>query len=79
MADKPDKVLGDTHLHVTKVSGYVKTPIMKACGTCEYLTDDRFCNQKTVQKDDELETDEDTGLKVVDPVEGCCDFWDPGE
>lgn len=60
----------------TNVSGYVEDPTPKQCGTCEYLEQGKLCNQETVQTDPELEADPVSGLKVVNPKDGCCSFWE---
>lgn len=59
----------------TEVSGYVESPIEKRCGTCEYLENGNLCTQETVLKDPELKDSSD-GLKIVDPKNGCCSFWE---
>lgn len=62
----------------TEVSGYVESPVEKRCGTCEYIKDHKFCRQETVLKDSEI-PDGSNGLKIVDPKDGCCSFWEAGE
>ena len=59
----------------TEVSGYVESPIEKRCGTCEYLKNGNLCAQETVLRDPEVK-DDGNGLKVVDPQNGCCNFWE---
>ncbi len=61
----------------TEVSGYVESPVEKRCGTCEYLEGGKFCNQETVLKDPEV-PDGSNGLKMVNPKDGCCSFWEAG-
>lgn len=81
--DRVQEILGSgERTEGTAVSGYVETSILKACGTCEYITytnGKSLCHQKKVLKDDELNTDEESGLKLVHPTKGCCDFWEPEE
>ena len=62
----------------TEVSGYVESPVEKRCGTCEYLENGKFCNQETVLKDPEVQNSSN-GLKIVDPKNGCCSFWEADE
>lgn len=59
----------------TQVSGYVESPVAKSCGTCEYLVKGKFCKQETVLKDPEV-PEGDNGLKMVNPKDGCCSFWE---
>jgi hypothetical protein len=63
----------------TKVSGYVESSVPKRCGTCEYIQDKNLCTQKDVLKDPEVKTCKETGLKIVDAKDGCCNYWDPKE
>lgn len=62
---------------ITKISGYVDTPIAKKCATCKYLVDGQFCRNSTVQKDPQVKTDAKTGRKIVSASDGCCNEWDP--
>lgn len=63
---------------ITKVSGYVDTPIAKKCGTCKHLSDDRkHCDQKVVMHDPEVKTDPKTKTKEVCADNGCCNEWEP--
>jgi len=62
---------------ITKVSGYVDTPIVKKCGTCEFLKDRRICVNKVVKGDEQVP--EAAGQKIVNPENGCCNEWNPGE
>lgn len=71
---KPEKK--KVHGSGTSVSGYIESPVAKKCGTCEYIKQDRLCNQKTVLKDKQIKTDIKSGLKIVNPQTGCCDFWE---
>lgn len=64
-------------VHITKISGYVDTPIDKRCGTCNYLKQGRICVNKVVAKDDEVPTA--GGKKIVNARNGCCDEWKPPE
>lgn len=63
----------------TKVSGYTEVPVEKRCGTCEYLVKGKLCNHKIVLTDKKVKTDKKSGLKMVDPVDGCCTYWEPEE
>jgi hypothetical protein len=63
---------------ITKVSGYVDTPIPKKCGTCKHISDDRkHCDQKTVMQDSQIKTDPATKTKIVCAQNGCCNEWQP--
>jgi hypothetical protein len=44
------------------------------CGRCEYFEGGKFCVQKVVLKDPEI--DKDGGRAVVD-AKGCCRFFEP--
>jgi hypothetical protein len=66
----------DPHGDGTKVAEYIETPVEKRCGTCEYLVGKNLCRQKVVLKDKEIKTDTKTGLKIIDPKDGCCRFWE---
>lgn len=61
----------------TRVSGYVDDPTPKRCNTCEYFKSPGLCKNARVLKDKEVKTDKKSGLKIVDPVNGCCSFWEP--
>lgn len=67
------------HGEGTRVAEYIETPITKQCGTCEYLVDENLCKNKVVRKDDQIKTDAETGLKIIDPVLGCCRFWEQSD
>jgi hypothetical protein len=62
---------------ITKVSGYVDTPIAKKCGTCRYLEAGKFCRNGEVEKDKQVPTDA-SGRKLVSAADGCCNEWNPG-
>lgn len=64
---------------ITKVSGYVDTPTVKACGTCRYLVDGKFCRNSEVKKDSQVPTDAKSGRKLVSAKDGCCNEWNPGD
>lgn len=65
-------------VQITKLSGYVDTPILKKCGTCKHISGDRkHCNEPLVMKDPQMKADPKTGLKLVDPMNGCCNQWNP--
>jgi len=63
----------------TKVAGYVDTPVLKQCRFCEYFVGKNLCRQKTMLKDKQVKTDARTKLKIVDPVNGCCSFWEAND
>jgi len=71
-------VLGKSEPHGqgTKVAEYIETPLRIHCGTCEYLVGKKFCRQEVVAKDKQVPTDKSTGLKIIDPVKGCCRFYE---
>lgn len=80
MSDSRAKsVLGKSgpHGQGTRVSEYIETSLRIHCATCEYLVGKKFCRQDVVAKDKQVPTDKSTGLKIVDPVKGCCRFWEP--
>lgn len=60
----------------TRVAEYIETPLRIHCATCEYLTGKNLCRNKIVAKDKEVKTDKKTGLKIIDPVKGCCRMWE---
>lgn len=61
----------------TRVAEYIETPLRIHCATCEYLVGKKFCRQEVMQKDKQVPTDKaTTGLKIVDPIKGCCRFWE---
>jgi hypothetical protein len=84
MAKVAENILGGKH-HVpdpgrgTRVSGYVESDVPRSCGTCEYLSKGTLCRKRTVLRDPQLQTDANTGLKIVDPVFGCCNLWHQSE
>lgn len=61
----------------TRVSEYVDTPVKRECQTCEYFVGKDLCRNKIVAKDKEVKTDKKTGLKIVEPINGCCRLWEP--
>ena len=63
----------------TKVSGYIESPVSKRCGTCEYLVGKNLCRQARVKRDPLVKTDKRTQLKIVDPKDGCCSFWEAND
>lgn len=63
----------------TKVSGYVNIPIPKKCATCEYLVNNALCKNKIVMTDKQVPFANRSKLKRVDPENGCCNLWTPGE
>ena len=60
----------------TKVSGYIESPIAKMCGTCEYLQGRDLCSNKVVMADPQVRSADEHGLKIIDPVLGCCNEWE---
>lgn len=76
-AQKQDEPEEKDELKITKVSGYIETPVMKMCGTCEYLPSADRCNNKVVLSDPEMKKAEDGMLAIVDSVLGCCNQWEP--
>jgi hypothetical protein len=78
MANPAKEILGGKHIPApkeTKVSGYIESDVPRACGSCEYLEKGRLCRQRYVLRDSQIPYDKDTNLKIVDPVFGCCDYW----
>ena len=67
---------GEVHGEGTRVSEYIETPVRIHCASCSYLVGKNLCRNKIVAKDKEVKTDKKTGLKIIDPVEGCCRFWE---
>jgi hypothetical protein len=59
----------------TAVSGYVESKIDKECETCRSFSEPNFCKHKIVLKDPKVKTDKKSGLKIVNPEYGCCNFW----
>ena len=78
MADRSKSGMGgkEPHGEGTRTAEYIETPLRIGCGTCEYLTGKKLCRQEVVLKDRQIPTCKETGLKIVDPVRGCCRFWD---
>src|SRR5271170_6359192 len=62
----------------TRVSGYVVSPVRKACATCEYLVSGSLCRNKLVQRDAEI-PGAGNGLKRVNANDGCCNEWEARE
>lgn len=83
MVNPAKDILGSKHVpdpgRGTRVSGYVSSDVPRACGTCEYLVKKILCRKPTVLKDTQLQTDSNTGFKIVDPIYGCCNFWHQSE
>ena len=61
----------------TRVSEYVDTPAKRECRTCEYFVGKNLCRNKIVAKDKQVKTDKATGLKIIEPINGCCRMWNP--
>ena len=70
---------GESEIYGTKTSGYTDTEVPKECGTCKYIQNGHLCSNKRVLKDKQVKTDKESGLKIVDPENGCCSFWYPYE
>ena len=66
----------EPHGEGTSKAEYIETPLRIHCATCEYLVGKKFCRQETVAKDKQIPTDKNTGLKVINPTNGCCRFWE---
>ena len=65
----------EEHGEGTRVAEYIETPLRIHCGTCEYLTGKKFCRQSVAARDKQIPTDKTTGLKIIDPIKGCCRYW----
>lgn len=79
MSDSPTKSLlarPEPHGEGTRIAEYIETPLRIHCATCEYLVGKKFCRQEVVAKDKKVPTNKVTGLKIIDPVRGCCRFWE---
>ena len=61
----------------TRVSGYVDWSTPKECRRCSYFEGKNLCNNKVVARDPQVPKDEKSGLKKVDPVNGCCSWFEP--
>jgi hypothetical protein len=80
MSDSRAKsVLGKSEPHGegTRLAEYIQTPLRIHCGSCEYRSGKNLCRQKVVLKDKQVPSDKRTGLKIIDPVDGCCRYWSP--
>jgi hypothetical protein len=80
MSDSRAKsVLGKSapHGEGTRIAEYIETPLRIHCASCEYLVGKKFCRQDIMAKDKQVPTDKTTGLKIIDPIKGCCRFWEP--
>lgn len=62
----------------TKVAEYIESKTRRECRTCEHANDsgDR-CNEVHMLQDKEVKTDPKTGTKIVEPILGCCRYWEP--
>lgn len=79
MSDSRAKsVLGKSQPHGqgTRFAEYIETPLRIHCGSCEYLVGKKFCRQEEIMKDPQVPKDKATGLKIIDPIKGCCRFWE---
>ena len=65
--------------HGTRIAEYIETPLRIHCGSCEYLVGKKFCRQSVVAKDKQIPTDKSTGLKIIDPIKGCCRYYEADE
>lgn len=64
----------------TKGVGYIESDIPRRCGTCKYAVErgsKLLCRQKEAVEDGQMKTDAATELKIVQPVKGCCNEWEP--
>ena len=77
MADRSKTAMGgkEPHGEGTRTAEYIETPLRIHCQTCEYLVGKKFCRQEIMSKDKQVPTDKTTGLKIIDPVRGCCRYW----
>ena len=76
------EILGGKHIpnaKETRVSGYITSDVPRACGTCEYLEKGTLCRQHVVLRDSQILKDQKTGLRIVDAILGCCDYWSPSQ
>ena len=60
----------------TRVAEYIESKYPRQCNACEYFQKPNLCGQKVMRTDRQVKTDKKTGLKIVDPVNGCCRFWE---
>lgn len=60
----------------TKISGYITSDVPRSCGSCEYLEKGTLCRNYVVLRDSQILKDQKTGLRIVDPVFGCCNEWE---
>ena len=83
MTKNPAKeILGGKHIpnaRETRVSGYVTSDVPRSCGSCEYLEKGVLCRNHVVLRDSQILKDQKTGLRIVDPVLGCCNEWSPSK
>lgn len=61
--------------HGTPLSGYIESDVPRSCGVCEYLVKETLCKNHKVMRDSKVPRDVTSGLKIVDPIRGCCDEW----
>jgi len=72
------EILGGKHIpnpRETRISGYVESLVPRSCGSCRFLEKGTLCDNRTVLRDSQIPKDKNSGLKVVDPVYGCCNLW----
>lgn len=67
----------EPHGEGTRVAEYIETPVPRQCNKCEYFVGKKFCRQDVMMKDKEVPTDKSTGLKIINPINGCCRYWEP--
>lgn len=60
----------------TRASGYIETPVPRACKYCKYIKKGTLCSKPAVQKDTQIQTDVVSGLKIIDPDNGCCNYFE---
>jgi hypothetical protein len=60
----------------TLLSGYAQAGPYH-CGNCRYLRAKNLCEHSAVLADFEVPKDAATGLPIVDPKRGCCEFVEP--
>lgn len=63
----------------TSVSGYMVSTKPFRCNQCEYFTGKNLCTNKKVAKDKQVKTDAKSGLKIIDPIHGCCSYYEPND
>jgi len=76
------EILGGKHIpnpRETRVSGYIETPVPKACQYCEYFSKGTLCNNRIVLRDTQIPKDSVSGLKIVNGPDGCCNEFEASD